>query len=69
MILFAKNVGVAIHSHWEVENKVQWVLDVTFKENDSRIQCANGSENVAVIRLFVLNLTIFFPRKIAREIS
>ncbi|EMJ2324904.1 ISAs1 family transposase, partial [Salmonella enterica] len=30
-------IAEAIRSHWEVENKAHWVLDVTFSEDDSRI--------------------------------
>lgn len=59
----AKKVGDAIRSHWEVENKVHWVLDVTFKEDDSRIRCGDGAENVALIRRFALNLARLHPRK------
>lgn len=59
----AQKVGDAIRSHWEVENKVHWVLDVTFKEDDSRIRCGDGAENVAVIRRFALNLARLHPRK------
>lgn len=59
----AKKIGDAIRSHWEVENKVHWVLDVTFKEDDSRIRCGDGAENVALIRRFALNLARLHPEK------
>lgn len=59
----AKKVGNAIRSHWEVENKVHWVLDVTFKEDDSRIRTGDGAENVAIIRRFALNLARLHPQK------
>ncbi len=51
-----EKIGDAIRSHWEVKNKVHWVLDVTFKEDDSRIRSGDGAENVALIRRFALNL-------------
>ena len=56
-------MGRAIRSHWEVENKVHWVLDVTFKEDDSRIRTGDGAENVAIIRRFALNLARLHPQK------
>ena len=59
----AKKIGCAIRSHWEVENKVHWVLDVTFKEDDSRIRTGDGAENVAIIRRFALNLARLHPQK------
>ncbi|ECN8543536.1 ISAs1 family transposase, partial [Salmonella enterica subsp. enterica serovar Newport] len=56
-------IAGAIRSHWEVENKVHWVLDVTFNEDDSRIRAGDGAENVAVIRRFALNLARLHPLK------
>jgi predicted transposase YbfD/YdcC len=31
-------LGQAIRSHWAVENALHWVLDVTFREDDSRVR-------------------------------
>ena len=46
-----------------MENKAHWVLDVAFKEDDSRIRKGDGAENVAIIRRFCLNLARLDPRK------
>ena len=46
----------AVRSHWGIENKVHWVLDITFREDDSRIRRGNGGENFAVLRHIALNL-------------
>ena len=51
-----RGVAQGIRRHWEVENKAHWVLDVAFKEDDSRIRTGDGAENVAIIRRFCLNL-------------
>ncbi|EII7450382.1 ISAs1 family transposase [Salmonella enterica subsp. enterica serovar Newport] len=56
-------IAGAIRSHWEVETKAHWVLDVTFKEDDSRIRAGEGAENVAVMRRFALNLVRLHPLK------
>ncbi|EMX9647885.1 transposase [Salmonella enterica] len=58
-----KSLAGAIRSHREVENKVHWVLDVTFSEDDNCIRAGDGAENVAVIRRFALNLARLHPQK------
>lgn len=42
-------------SHWGIENSLHWVLDVTFREDDSRVRKNNGSYNLSVLR-HTLNL-------------
>jgi predicted transposase YbfD/YdcC len=40
----------AARAHWGVENSLHWVLDVTFKEDDSRIRTGYAPENFNIIR-------------------
>lgn len=46
----------AVRSHWAIENKLHWVLDVTFKEDLSRVRKDNGAENLGIIRHVALNI-------------
>jgi len=46
----------ATRSHWTVENCLHWVLDVIFREDDSRIRLGNSSQNMAVLRNIALNI-------------
>lgn len=45
-----------IRSHWGIENTLHWVLDVTFREDDSRIRDGNAPENLAIVRHIALNM-------------
>jgi predicted transposase YbfD/YdcC len=40
----------AARAHWGIENALLWVLDVTFKEDDSRIRTGYAPENFNIIR-------------------
>lgn len=55
-------IADTIRGHWEVENKAHYVLDVTYREDDSRIRRENAAENIAVARRFALNLHDYIPK-------
>jgi predicted transposase YbfD/YdcC len=46
----------AVRGHWEIENKLHWVLDVQFAEDQSRARSGYAAENLATLRRFALNL-------------
>lgn len=51
-----KVIAHAIRSHWGVENKLHWSLDVVFQEDKKRDRKDYAAENLAVIRRFDLTL-------------
>lgn len=46
----------AVRSHWGVENKLHWVMDVCFREDQSRARAGYAAENLATLRRLALNL-------------
>jgi predicted transposase YbfD/YdcC len=46
----------AIRRHWSIENALHWVLDVTFREDDSRVRDRTAARNLALLRKIALNL-------------
>jgi predicted transposase YbfD/YdcC len=52
----AKAILKAKRSHWKIENQLHWVLDIAFREDDSRVRKDPGPENLAVLRHLALNL-------------
>ena len=45
-----------IREHWGIENKLHWVLDIVFNDDQSRIRKGNAPRNMAIIKKAVLNL-------------
>ena len=43
-------------SHWSIENKLHWVLDMAFREDESRARKDNSAENFNVLRQIALNI-------------
>jgi len=59
----ARHYGQGLRHHWGIENGLHWQLDVTFREDDSRIQARNGAENFALLRKLALTLLKRHPAK------
>lgn len=52
----ADKIATVVRQHWGVENKLHWVLDITFNDDQTRIRKGNAPRNIAIIRKTVLNL-------------
>lgn len=53
--LNAERLNSIIRNHWGVENSLHWTLDMTFKEDDSRIRRGHAAEVMNVLRKLALN--------------
>jgi predicted transposase YbfD/YdcC len=45
-----------VRGHWGIENRQHWVLDVAFREDDSRVRVGHAAENFGVLRRVALNV-------------
>src|ERR1044072_2155157 len=52
----AKKLNRVIRSHWSIENSLHWVLDIAFREDESRIRKDHGPENMTTLRHIALNV-------------
>jgi len=51
-----KRFAHAVRSHWGIENGCHWTLDMTFREDESRIRDPHLRENIAWLNRFALSL-------------
>ena len=51
-----KTIARSIRHHWNVENKLHWVMDVDFDEDCCRVRTDHGPENFALLRQIAHNL-------------
>jgi len=46
----------AVQEHWQIENGLHWVLDIAFREDESRLRKDHAPHNMAILRHMALNL-------------
>jgi len=54
--LTAARAAEAVRGHWGIENRLHWVLDVVFGEDQSRLRKGHGAKNMAIVRHLAINL-------------
>lgn len=59
----AGQLSQCIRSHWAIENTLHWTLDMTFREDESRIRDRIAAENMATVRRFTFNLLKQFKKR------
>ena len=52
----AATFGRAVRAHWGIENGLHWVLDIAFREDESRARAGASAANLVVLRHIALNL-------------
>lgn len=63
--LSAERLLQVVRSHWSIENRMHWILDVLFDEDASRARKDHGPENLAVLRRLALNIIRSNPAPIS----
>jgi len=58
-----KQFARAVRGHWGIENSCHWILDMTFREDESRLREPHVRENFAWLNRFALSLLKQHPRK------
>lgn len=58
-----KQFARAVRSHWGIENSCHWCLDMTYREDESRIREPHVRENFAWLNRFTLSLLKQHPRR------
>ena len=46
----------ATRAHWGIENRLHWVLDVTFRDDDSRVRKDHAPTNFSILKHMAMNL-------------
>jgi predicted transposase YbfD/YdcC len=54
--LDAAAFAAAVRSHWGIENRLHWVLDVVFHDDLARLRTGSGPQNMAVVKHMAMNL-------------
>jgi predicted transposase YbfD/YdcC len=62
-LLRAEECGRYLRRHWSVENHLHWSLDVTFREDENRVQQRQAAENLGLLRRLALTLLKRHPSK------
>ena len=54
--LAVKRFARGVRGHWGIENTLHWCLDVTFREDESRLRDRNAADNIAWLKRFAISL-------------
>ena len=55
--------------HWHIENKLHWILDMNFDEDNSRVRKDHAPQNMAIVRHIALNLINRFKERKKLKVS
>lgn len=57
----AERLSRAVRSHWSVENRLHWCMDVSFNDDQMRARTRAAAHNLAVLKHITLNLIRMDP--------
>jgi predicted transposase YbfD/YdcC len=67
--LSAEQFARAVRAHWDIENRLHWVLDVVFHDDLMRWRTENGPANMATMRHAALNIIQAIPERASLNVK
>ena len=55
-LMLASRLGPVVRSHWAIENSLHWVMDMVFRDDESRVRNDHAPANFTTIKHMALNL-------------
>lgn len=52
----ARQLAEAVRAHWGIENRLHWVLGITFREDEARLRKDNAPHNASILKHMALNM-------------
>jgi predicted transposase YbfD/YdcC len=56
LVMLAHLLGPVIRSHWAIENSLHWVMDMIFRDDESRVRTNHAPANFTTIKHMACNL-------------
>jgi predicted transposase YbfD/YdcC len=56
LVMMAHLLGPVIRSHWAIENSLHWVMDMIFRDDESRVRTNHAPANFTTIKHMACNL-------------
>lgn len=56
LALGVKRFAACVRGHWGIENTLHWCLDITFREDESRVRNRTLADNIAWLKRFAISL-------------
>ena len=56
LVMLAHLLGPVIRSHWAIENSLHWVMDMVFRDDESRVRTDHAPANFTTIKHMACNL-------------
>jgi predicted transposase YbfD/YdcC len=56
LVMVAALIGPIVRSHWAIENSLQWVLDMVFRDDECRLRTDHAPANFTTIKHRAQNL-------------
>ena len=69
LVLLANFLGPIVRSHWAVENSLHWVMDMIFRDDESRVRTKNAPANFTTIKHMAHNLIRKAPGRDSLRLS
>lgn len=66
--LDVKEFAKAVRSHWSIENSLHWVMDIVFRDDESRVRTRHAATNFVTLKHISLNMLKSLPCKMSMRV-